>query len=93
MPLPGGRVDEQACCAVSALRQSEHREDEGRDRRRQREDRCILGSTRPGRNGKDVADRVMTQAADREASYDAIALTDHPCPASTRPRRPPTART
>lgn len=40
----------------------------------------ILGSTRPGRNGKAVADWVIAQAADRDASYDLIDLADHPLP-------------
>jgi NAD(P)H-dependent FMN reductase len=40
----------------------------------------ILGSTRPGRNGKAVADWVMTQASDREAGYDLIDLADYPLP-------------
>ncbi|PYY32492.1 MULTISPECIES: NADPH-dependent FMN reductase [unclassified Curtobacterium] len=40
----------------------------------------ILGSTRPGRNGKGVADWVMTQAADREVSYDLVDLANYPLP-------------
>lgn len=40
----------------------------------------IIGSTRPGRNGKAVADWVLDQAAGRDASYDLIDLLDHPLP-------------
>lgn len=41
----------------------------------------ILGSTRPGRNGKPVADWVMDKAAARTtARYDLIDLLDHPLP-------------
>lgn len=40
----------------------------------------ILGSTRPGRNGKGVADWVITQAAGREAQYDLIDLAEYPLP-------------
>lgn len=41
----------------------------------------ILGSTRPGRNGKAVADWVLTKAADRTAAdYELIDLLDHPLP-------------
>jgi NAD(P)H-dependent FMN reductase len=41
----------------------------------------ILGSTRPGRNGKPVADWVMDKAAARTAArYDLIDLLDHPLP-------------
>lgn len=40
----------------------------------------ILGSTRPGRNGKAVADWVLAQTADRDASYELIDLADHPLP-------------
>ena len=40
----------------------------------------IIGSTRPGRNGKAVADWVLEQAAGRDASYDLIDLLDHPLP-------------
>lgn len=40
----------------------------------------ILGSTRPGRNGKAVADWVLAQAAGREATYELIDLADHPLP-------------
>ncbi|GGA71323.1 FMN reductase [Pseudoclavibacter endophyticus] len=36
----------------------------------------ILGSTRPGRNGKAVADWVIEQAAGREATYDLVDLAD-----------------
>ena len=41
----------------------------------------ILGSTRPGRNGKPVADWVMDKAAARTtAQYDLVDLLDHPLP-------------
>ncbi|MFZ0159512.1 MAG: NAD(P)H-dependent oxidoreductase [Kineosporiaceae bacterium] len=41
----------------------------------------ILGSTRPGRNGKAVADWVHSRAAQRtEADYQLIDLLDHPLP-------------
>ncbi|WP_350280066.1 NAD(P)H-dependent oxidoreductase [Kribbella sp. HUAS MG21] len=40
----------------------------------------ILGSTRPGRNGKAVADWVLDQAAGRDAGYELIDLLDYPLP-------------
>ncbi|TKK90069.1 NAD(P)H-dependent oxidoreductase [Herbidospora galbida] len=41
----------------------------------------ILGSTRPGRNGKAVADWVMTRAKERTgADYELVDLADHPLP-------------
>lgn len=41
----------------------------------------IVGSTRPGRNGKAVADWVLAQAANRTgASYETIDLADYPLP-------------
>lgn len=41
----------------------------------------ILGSTRPGRNGKPVADWVLGKAANREgASYELVDLLDYPLP-------------
>ncbi|WP_427887429.1 NADPH-dependent FMN reductase [Kribbella sp. GL6] len=41
----------------------------------------ILGSTRPGRNGKAVADWVITQAQQRSgATYELIDLADYPLP-------------
>lgn len=41
----------------------------------------ILGSTRPGRNGKAVADWVLEQASSRtEATYELVDLLDHPLP-------------
>lgn len=41
----------------------------------------ILGSTRPGRNGKQVADWVLEQAALREdAEFELVDLADHPLP-------------
>jgi NAD(P)H-dependent FMN reductase len=46
----------------------------------------IVGSTRPGRNGKAVADWVMTQAADRpNARYELVDLADHPLPMLDEP--------
>ena len=41
----------------------------------------ILGSTRPGRNGKAVADWVLEQAQGRDgATYELVDLLDHPLP-------------
>jgi NAD(P)H-dependent FMN reductase len=40
----------------------------------------ILGSTRPGRNGKAVADWVIGQAQGRPASYELVDLADYPLP-------------
>ena len=41
----------------------------------------ILGSTRPGRNGKAVADWVVTRAKDRTAArYELVDLADYPLP-------------
>ena len=41
----------------------------------------IVGSTRPGRNGKAVADWVLAQAAGREgADYELVDLADYPLP-------------
>jgi NAD(P)H-dependent FMN reductase len=41
----------------------------------------ILGSTRPGRNGKAVADWVLTKAKERtNADYELIDLIDYPLP-------------
>lgn len=41
----------------------------------------ILGSTRPGRNGKAVADWVLAQAAGRDgADYELVDLADYPLP-------------
>lgn len=41
----------------------------------------ILGSTRPGRNGKAVADWVVEQAQGRhDATYELVDLLDHPLP-------------
>jgi NAD(P)H-dependent FMN reductase len=48
----------------------------------------ILGSTRPGRNGKAVADWVVEQAAGRSASYELIDLLDHPLPLLDEPTPP-----
>ena len=48
----------------------------------------ILGSTRPGRNGKAVADWVLEQAAGRDAHYELIDLADHPLPLLDEPIPP-----
>jgi NAD(P)H-dependent FMN reductase len=49
----------------------------------------ILGSTRPGRNGKAVADWVLDKAQARiDADYDLIDLTDHPLPHMDEPMSP-----
>jgi NAD(P)H-dependent FMN reductase len=41
----------------------------------------ILGSTRPGRNGKSVADWVTDKAAGRSAAnYELVDLADYPLP-------------
>ncbi len=40
----------------------------------------IVGSTRPGRRGEQVARWVIDQAAGRSANYDLIDLEDHPLP-------------
>src|SRR5437899_2508548 len=49
----------------------------------------ILGSTRPGRNGKAVADWVVEKAAARtSAQYDFIDLADHPLPHIDEPLPP-----
>ncbi|MUL78918.1 NADPH-dependent FMN reductase [Mycolicibacterium sp. CBMA 226] len=46
----------------------------------------IAGSTRPGRNGKAVADWVLTQAKDRaSADYELIDLIDNPLPLLDEP--------
>ncbi|HEX3786085.1 MAG TPA: NAD(P)H-dependent oxidoreductase [Pseudonocardiaceae bacterium] len=49
----------------------------------------ILGSTRPGRNGKAVADWVLNQAKTRtEADYELVDLADHPLPHMDEPTPP-----
>ena len=48
----------------------------------------ILGSTRPNRNGEQVADWVAKQASSRNASYDLIDLRDHPLPILDEPVPP-----
>ena len=49
----------------------------------------ILGSTRPGRNGKAVADWVLDKAQARiGADYDLIDLADHPLPHMDEPLSP-----
>jgi NAD(P)H-dependent FMN reductase len=49
----------------------------------------ILGSTRPGRNGKAVADWVAEQAAARtSARYELVDLVDHPLPHIDEPLPP-----
>jgi NAD(P)H-dependent FMN reductase len=48
----------------------------------------ILGSTRPNRNGEQVADWVAKQASSRNASYDLVDLRDHPLPILDEPVPP-----
>jgi NAD(P)H-dependent FMN reductase len=49
----------------------------------------ILGSTRPGRNGKAVADWVLGRAKERtSANYELIDLTDYPLPHLDEPVPP-----
>jgi NAD(P)H-dependent FMN reductase len=48
----------------------------------------ILGSTRPGRNGKAVADWVIEKTAGRPASYDLVDLVDFPLPHLDEPTPP-----
>ena len=48
----------------------------------------ILGSTRPNRNGEQVADWVAKQASSRAATYDVIDLRDHPLPFLDEPLPP-----
>lgn len=49
----------------------------------------ILGSTRPGRNGKAVADWVAEQAADRNGvDYELVDLLDYPLPHLDEPLPP-----
>ena len=49
----------------------------------------ILGSTRPGRNGKTVADWVLDKAQTRiGADYDLIDLANHPLPHMDEPMSP-----
>ena len=49
----------------------------------------ILGSTRPGRNGKAVADWVLERAAARtEAKYELVDLADYPLPHMDEPVPP-----
>jgi len=49
----------------------------------------ILGSTRPGRNGKAVADWVVAQAKGRAgAAYELVDLLDYPLPHLDEPRPP-----
>ena len=53
----------------------------------------ILGSTRPGRNGKAVADWVVEQAAQRTAAeYELVDLADHPLPHLDEPLPPATGQ-
>lgn len=40
----------------------------------------ILGSTRPGRNGKGVADWIVEQSAGRDAVYELVDLADYSLP-------------
>ena len=49
----------------------------------------ILGSTRPGRNGKQVADWVLQQAAGRDdAEFELVDLADYPLPHLDEPMPP-----
>ena len=48
----------------------------------------ILGSTRPNRNGEQVADWVAKQASSRSVTYDLIDLRDHPLPFLDEPVPP-----
>ena len=49
----------------------------------------IVGSTRPARNGRAVADWVMTQASARpDARYELVDLVDHPLPLLDEPIAP-----
>jgi NAD(P)H-dependent FMN reductase len=49
----------------------------------------VLGSTRPGRNGKAVADWVVEQAQGRKgATYELVDLLDHPLPHLDEPLPP-----
>ncbi|MFF2050293.1 NADPH-dependent FMN reductase [Leifsonia sp. NPDC058194] len=49
----------------------------------------VLGSTRPGRRGKDVADWVMRRTEGRQdAVYELIDLADHPLPHLDEPNQP-----
>lgn len=41
---------------------------------------AIIGSTRPGRNGKAVADLILELASGREATYELVDLADHALP-------------
>ena len=49
----------------------------------------VLGSTRPGRNGKAVADSVVARAQGRHgASYELVDLADYPLPHLDEPLPP-----
>jgi len=49
----------------------------------------ILGSTRPGRNGKQVADWVLEQASQRDdAEFELVDLADYPLPHLDEPMPP-----
>ncbi|MFJ4166001.1 NADPH-dependent FMN reductase [Microbacterium sp. NPDC089698] len=53
----------------------------------------ILGSTRPGRNGKQVADWVLQQAAQRDdAEFELVDLADYPLPHLDEPMPPAMGR-
>lgn len=53
----------------------------------------ILGSTRPGRNGKQVADWVLEQAARRsDAEFELVDLIDFPLPHLDEPMSPATGQ-
>ncbi|WP_164234136.1 NADPH-dependent FMN reductase [Microbacterium hydrocarbonoxydans] len=53
----------------------------------------ILGSTRPGRNGKQVADWVLQQASQRDdAEFELVDLADFPLPHLDEPMPPSTGQ-
>ena len=53
----------------------------------------IVGSTRPGRNGKQVADWVLEQASRREdAEFELVDLADYPLPLLDEPMPPSLGR-
>jgi len=54
----------------------------------------ILGSTRPNRNGEQVARWVLNRATERaDAEFELVDLRDFPCRTSTSRSRPPSAST
>jgi len=48
----------------------------------------VLGSTRPNRNGEDVAEWVLAQAAQREAVYELVDIADYDLPLLDEPVPP-----